>query len=272
MSRWIRLQDRENEAIARLHDCQRETNVTPAVRPRRDGAELPAAGERRIRVMRRETEFDHRNGPRGGFPAAPSAATTEAFRGVATLMVSLYLLGLLLSVAANSRSGASALVRTIHDRLFSPWMVPAWLDLGFDYHFTHGIPDDAHHVIEGQPWGAAGPPQRLPPVGSRGERAARWRRLARTIARGEADPDREGVLPEGMAAGLFSLAGADDIALRVVRMVPADFLSAGTEPVRDVAFAARLRRVAGRVQLIRDTPAEELAPLLPGTAAAPPQP
>ena len=230
--------------------------------------------------MRRERPgVERRTTPGGGVggdsTGQPATAATGSCRGAVTMAVSFYLVGLVLSVAANSGSGSSALVRTVHDRLFSPWMVPAWLDLGFDYRLTYGIPDDAEHLFEVRPWGESGAPRRLPALGVGGERAARWRRLARAVARGEADPDQEGVLPEGLATGLFSLVGSDDVSLRVVRMLPPDRLATGTGPVRDEAFACRLRRVAGRVQLIRDTPAEELAPLLHGSDSidrGPPRP
>jgi len=203
-------------------------------------------------------------GTRGADPSAPPS---DAVRGTVTLAVSILLLGVALSVAANSGSGSSALVATVHDRLFSPWLVPAWLDLGFDYRLTYGLPDDADHFVEVVPWGAGTAPRRLPAPDVTGERAARWRRLARAIAEGEADPDREGLLPEGLSAGLFRLAGADDVALRVVRSLPPERTAAGTAPRRDEVVVLRLRRVGGAVQLIRDTPREELAPLLPAATA-----
>lgn len=202
--------------------------------------------------------------------SAPSAIPSEAVRGAVTLAVSIFLIGVALSVAANSGSGSSALVGTVHDRLFSPWLVPAWLDLGFDYRLTYGLPDDADHFIEVAPWGAGTAPRRLPAPGVTGERAARWRRLARAIAEGEADPEREGLLPEGLAAGLFRLAGADDVELRVVRTLPPERTAAGTAARRDEVVVLRLRRVGGAVQLIRDTPLEELAPLVPAARAGEP--
>ncbi|NBV47306.1 MAG: hypothetical protein EBR86_17135, partial [Planctomycetia bacterium] len=103
-----------------------------------------------------------------------------------------------------------------------------------------------------------------------GERAARWRRLARAIAEGEADPEREGLLPEGLAAGLFRLTGADDVALHVVRNLSPERTAAGTAARRDEVVVLRLRRVGGAVQLIRDTPVEELAPLLPAASTGEP--
>ncbi|MCS5678924.1 MAG: hypothetical protein NZ603_03410, partial [Acidimicrobiales bacterium] len=84
----------------------------------------------------------------------------------------------------NSVSGSSALVRTLKGRLFSPWLAPAWLDLGFDHPLTYGRPEDADHLIDIRvSGGAAGPAETLRLPGTRqGERAARWRRLARRTA------------------------------------------------------------------------------------------
>ena len=65
--------------------------------------------------------------PTGDGLAGPAAPPTEITRGVVTILLALYLVGLLLCVAGNSASGSSALVRTIKTRLFSPWMVPLWL-------------------------------------------------------------------------------------------------------------------------------------------------
>lgn len=199
--------------------------------------------------------------------AGRRAPPSESVRGAITLAVSIYIVGLLLTVAAHSGSGTSALVGTVHDTLFAPWMVPAWLDLGFAYRLTFGLPDDADHRLEVRPWDSSRVLVSLPEPPVWGERAARWRRLARAIAESEADADREGLLTGGAARGLFAVAGADDLMLRVVRTVPPDRDAAATEPRREDVWSGRLRRVAGRVQVIRDTPREELAPLV-----APPVP
>ncbi len=58
-----------------------------------------------------------------------------------------YLIGLALTVAVNTGSGSSTLLRTLKTRLFSPWLVPLWLDLGFDHRLTYGQPDDADHTL-----------------------------------------------------------------------------------------------------------------------------
>jgi hypothetical protein len=148
--------------------------------------------------------------------ATPSAAESrfpEPLRGVVTVALAVYLVGLGLSVAGNSGSGASALVRTIKGRLFSPWLVPVWLDLGFDQRLTHGAPDDADHILEVVAYGPAeGAPLRFPGAVS-GERARRWRRLARALAR----PDGADELVAAVGRGAFDDLGADDVTVRVLR-------------------------------------------------------
>jgi hypothetical protein len=152
------------------------------------------------------------------------AQNKNAVRGVVTVALAVYLLGLLLTVMANSASGSSSLVRTLVNRLFAPWMAPAWLDLGFDYRLTHGGPADGVVPAEGTgpadgtaeleigPWG--GPPAavRRFPGQLRGERAERWRRLARAVAAAD-DADREGLLATAAARGMFATVGAQDLAV-----------------------------------------------------------
>jgi len=201
---------------------------------------------------------------------------TETVRAAVTVALALYLLGLVLCVMGNSGSGTSALVRTIKSRLFAPWMTPPWLDLGYDTRLTHGLPDDSDHRFEvrrydGQP---VVKPLLLPADGMRGERAARWRRLARAAVLAEQDPDREGLLPTAVGAALFSTLGSDDAAVRVLRQVPpsradalADTKHQGDSPPRfEQAYAARVRRVGGAddrdVQLIKQEAKAEVAPVL----------
>lgn len=199
----------------------------------------------------------------------PSVAPpTEALRAVVTVLLALYFIGLALAVIGNSASGSSALVRTIKSRLFSPWMTPPWLDVGHDTKLTHGLPDDADHRIEVRPQGgrAAGKPLVLPAADARGERGRRWRRLARAAVIAELDPDREAALPAAVAAALFDDAGSEDLELRIVREVRPDRAAvAGGEaapPRFEQAYAARVRRVGGQLQLIPSVPSEELAPLI----------
>jgi hypothetical protein len=189
-------------------------------------------------------------------------------RAAVTVILGLYLVGLALAVAGNSASGSSALVRTIHRRLFSPWMTPPWLDLGYDTKLTYGLPDDADHRIEVRRQGspATARPLVLPAGGMWGERARRWRRLARAAVIAEQDPDREALLPAAIGAGLFDDVGGEDLALRILRDVRpdrAEVAAAGETPPRsEQAYAARVRRVDGELQLIKNEPQEELAPVI----------
>ena len=216
--------------------------------------------------------------PTGDGLAGPAAPPTEITRGVVTILLALYLVGLLLCVAGNSASGSSALVRTIKTRLFSPWMVPLWLDLAYDTRLTYGTPDDADHFLELRPWNApasaTGATLRLPASGVRGERAARWRRLARALVVGQDDSDREGLLPAAVAEGLFASLGDEDLSLRVLRTIPPDrdVASAGGRGTVEQAYACRVRRVAGEVQLLPLPPAAEVAPLVANEAPLNPTP
>ena len=201
---------------------------------------------------------------------------TEMVRAAVTVALAFYLLGLALCVMGNSGSGTSAIVRTIKSRLFAPWMTPPWLDLGFDTRLTHGLPYDADHRFEVRRLGGppAVKPLSLPAEGMRGERAARWRRLARAAAVAEQDPDREGLLPTAVGAALFSTVEADDVTVRVLRqMAPsrADALAdtkrqGGSPPRFEQAYAARVRRVGEaddrEVQLIKQEAKAEVAPVV----------
>lgn len=183
---------------------------------------------------------------------------------VTTLALAAYLLGLVLSIAGNSGSGSSALVRTVKSRLFSPWLVPAWLDLGFDYRLTYGQPEDADHVVEVRRTGdaAAGATLRLP--GTRGgERAARWRRLARAVATSVDDPDRDGLLPTAIGLGTFDDLGSQDVGLRVLRRPLPERTGVASPPEPEEVYAARVRLVGGEIQLIKTEARGEVAPLVP---------
>jgi hypothetical protein len=196
-------------------------------------------------------------------PPAAETRFPEPLRAVVTVVLAVYFTGLTLSVAGNSGSGASALVRTIKGRLFSPWLVPAWLDLGFDHRLTHGLPDDADHVLEMVAYGpAGGGPLRFPGAVS-GERARRWRRLARALAQ----PEGADELVAAVGRGAFDDLATDDLTVRVLRHEMHD-RSAAAAPGMERAFAARVRLAGGEVQLLRVEPRGEVAPLLkrPGRA------
>ena len=221
-------------------------------------------------------------GTEGGLvPAA--GALPETLRGPATLLLGLYLVGLFLCVAGNTASGTSLLIGTIKDRLFAPWMVPLWLDLGHDTRLTYGLPEDADHHLEirlagelagelaGKPSGkGVGRPTaalRLPADGDHSERAARWRRLAAAAALAEEDAEQAGVLPAAIGAGSFAAAGDDDLEIRIVRSVPPDYASARSPRSDETALEVRVRRRDGELQLIPIPPAEEVAPLIDAAPA-----
>lgn len=194
----------------------------------------------------------------------PGRPVPDAVRAAVTVGLAALIVGLVLSTAANSGSGASPLVRTIKERLFAPWLAPAWLDLGFEHPLTYGLPEDGDHVLEirrrKEEGGAA--TTRAFPGPLRGERAARWRRLARAVATATAQENDDGPrLAAALGAGSFARLGADDVTVRILRW---------TVPERNVAppatpaeiYSARIRRVGDDLQLIKAEPEGEVAPLL----------
>jgi len=199
----------------------------------------------------------------------PPPPLSDAVRGGLTVALALYLLGLALCVVGNSGSGSSALVRTLKSKLFSPWMTPPWLDLGYDTRLTHGLAEDGDHRFEIRRLDDPAAPEAviLPGPAMHGERAARWRRLARATAVSEADPEREALLPSAVSRGAFVPWYTNDVSLRVMRHLPPDWRDV-IDGLADVtgrdeqAYAARVRLVDGDVQLITSTPREELAPLV----------
>lgn len=188
----------------------------------------------------------------------PSNRPSDAVRAGITVALGLVLLGLALAITTNSLSGSSALLGTVKSRLFSPWLVPAWLDLGWDYRLSYGLTEDADHEIELA--SRDGDAVVSLPADRGGERAARWRRLARTIAVGGLDGDG-GVVAAGVARGGFTITGTTDVEVRVIR-IPQPERDAAIEPEVEQVYTARVRRVDDDVQLIRDEPRGELAPLV----------
>jgi hypothetical protein len=182
---------------------------------------------------------------------------------VATVLLAVYLVGLGLTVMSNSGSGGSLLIGVIKGRLFSPWLVPAWLDLGFDHPITYGQQADADHRLEvrahgDETWQAG------PGANTGGPRAARWQRLLRAVVASEQEPGREGVLPAGFGTALFAACGSDDVDVRILiqprpeRQLPL----ALADPM--VAYQARLRRLSGgELQLIKTEAHREVAPVAP---------
>jgi len=200
--------------------------------------------------------------------SSPSTVPSDAVRAAVTVALGVYLVGLLLTVLGNSASGSSALVRTIKGRLFAPWLVPAWLDLGFEHHLTHGVPEDADHALEIRPTDPMRSEGvlRLPgAVG--GERAARWRRLARAIAAGGAgDP---AVLAAAVGRGAFAALDTRDVRVRVLRRPLPERNAAADDGAPRQVYAARVRLVDGELQLLPSEPRGEVAPLVRPREAAP---
>jgi hypothetical protein len=187
--------------------------------------------------------------------------------------IAVYLVGLVLTMAGNSVSGSSALVRTIKSRLFAPWMQPAWLDLGFDHPLTYGSPENADHTLEVR--SRTSDPVVMTFPGSRhGEQAARWRRLARVIAVASVDGNVAPMIA-GVGQGAFSELAAEDVTVRILRrLLPERTMTSDDDRPRQ-PYAARVRRVAGELQVIELGGAAkqaELAPVLrePNGPAPPP--
>ena len=72
----------------------------------------------------------------------------EIPRACATVFLAIYFTGLGLTVACNTSSGSSLLLSVVKGKLFSFWLVPPWLDLGFDYFLTYGQQADATRYLD----------------------------------------------------------------------------------------------------------------------------
>lgn len=191
-------------------------------------------------------------------PAKP--ALPELSRAAVTVALCCYLVGLALTMLGNTASGSSALVRTVKGRLFAPWMVPAWLDLGFDYPLVSGGAGTANHALEVSLQPPAANRAARFPESRAGAQAARWRRLARAVADAADDSDRGGPLAAAVGRGLFATLGGEDVMVRVVRTPSAD---RGAPPrAAETAYAARVRSRDGELQLLRSEPRVEVAPLV----------
>ena len=192
--------------------------------------------------------------------AAAVPALPELSRAAVTVALCCYLVGLVLTMLGNTASGSSALVRTVKGRLFAPWMVPAWLDLGFDHPLASGGAGAADHALEvGLLPPAANRASRFPELRV-GAQAARWRRLARAVADAADDADRGGPLAAAVGRGMFATLGGEDVVVRVVRTPPPE---RGAPPqAAETAYAARVRSRDGELQLLRSEPRVEVAPLV----------
>ncbi len=202
-------------------------------------------------------------------PASPEPSPpSETVCAAVTATLGIYLVGLVLSMLGNTISGGSPLVTTIKNRLFAPWMVPAWLDLGFDYRLTYGLAEDADHSIEVRPFAAPRSATVIQlPAGQTGEQARRWRRLARGVVAVADDPDRESLLPTAIATGLMTEAAGDDVLVGVMRQPLPERTGSPAAPQQ--AYAARVRLIEGEPQLIRQEPRGEVAPVVKPAAEEP---
>jgi hypothetical protein len=197
-------------------------------------------------------------------PDAADAATgvSDWLRAAVTIALGVYLVGLVLAMLGNGSSGASALVRTIKSRLYAPWLVPAWLDLGHDHHLTYGLPEDADHTLELRATGADTAAALRLPDRLTGERAARWRRLAAALAPAAAGDDQAVALTAAVAAGSFDDLATEDVVLRVLRRRLPERRALPLPTGSSVVTSARIRRVGGEIQLIKADPPGEVAPLV----------
>jgi hypothetical protein len=178
-----------------------------------------------------------------------------------SVAIGVYLVGLVLAMAGNSVSGSSALVRTIKARLFSPWMQPAWLDLGFDHPLTYGSPENADHTLEVRSRGK-NPAVVTLPGNRQGEQAARWRRLARVIAVASVDGNVPPMIA-GIGEGAFGDLGAEDVTVRILRRELPERTTQSVDDRPRQPYAARVRRVAGETQVIELGGAAKQAELAP---------
>ncbi len=190
-------------------------------------------------------------------PSAPSETVCAAV----TVALGIYLVGLVLSMLGNTVSGGSPLVTTLKSRLFAPWMVPMWLDLGFDYRLTYGLDEDTDHVIEVWPFGTPQAATRIRlPAGQTGEQPQRWRRLARAVVAAADDPDREALLPTAISLGLMDDIEHEDVFFQIMRQPLSERTGSHAPPMQ--AYAARVRLVDGEPQLIRQEPRGGVAPVV----------
>ena len=191
-----------------------------------------------------------------------------------SVALSLYFLGFVLTVACNSSSGSSTLLRTVKSNLFSPWMVPLWLDVGFDNRLTYGQIDDADQCVIVEPWENAGEAVgvRLPAAGATGVAAGRWRQLASWLEPGMVPEDVGGLLPTALAESLFDQVGSEDVRVRSLRVVMPEreefAVEDNPQPRYEQVSVARVRRVAGSVQLLPVEEQRDVAPLVTPDADA----
>lgn len=186
----------------------------------------------------------------------------EMPRAVATVILAIYLVGLTLTVVANSGSGTAVVVGVVKGRLFDPWMTPAWLDLGFDYFLTYGQPADASHCLEVRSHEEADW-RPYPEAKFIGPREVRWQRLLRAVVMSEDEPGREGLLPAALGAGFFGPTSSMDVDIRILVEPRPERQAPLAQPKSEVIYEARVRQFAdGEVQLIKAEGRREVAPVV----------
>ena len=192
----------------------------------------------------------------------------EIPRACATVFLAIYFTALGLTVACNTSSGSSLLLSVVKGKLFSFWLVPPWLDLGFDYPLAYGQQSDAAHYLELREHGKENW-IKLSGIDENHSQSIRWQRLLRSVVASEEEAGREGLLPAGFSEAAFSLCESDDIVLRIFvqlrpeRQLPLD------NPAPIVLYEARLRRLAGGdIQLIKSEHRREMAPVISGSGGA----
>ncbi len=192
----------------------------------------------------------------------------EIPRACATVFLAIYFTALGLTVACNTSSGSSLLLSVVKGKLFSFWLVPPWLDLGFDYPLAYGQQSDAAHYLELREHGKENW-IKLSGIDEDHSQSIRWQRLLRSVVASEEEAGREGLLPAGFSEAAFSLCESDDIVLRIFvqprpeRQLPLD------NPAPIVLYEARLRRLAGGdIQLIKSEHRREMAPVISGSGGA----
>jgi hypothetical protein len=192
----------------------------------------------------------------------------EIPRACATVFLAIYFTALGLTVACNTSSGSSLLLSVVKGKLFSFWLVPPWLDLGFDYPLAYGQQSDAAHYLELREHGKENW-IKLSGINENHSQSIRWQRLLRSVVASEEEAGREGLLPAGFSEAAFSLCESDDIVLRIFvqprpeRQLPLD------NPAPIVLYEARLRKLAGGdIQLIKSEHRREMAPVISGSGGA----
>lgn len=192
----------------------------------------------------------------------------EIPRACATVFLAIYFAGLGLTVACNTSSGSSLLLSVVKGKLFSFWLVPPWLDLGFDYPLAYGQQADAAHYLEIREHGNENW-IKLSGIDGNQSQSIRWQRLLRSVIASEEEAGREGLLPAGFSEAAFTLCQCDDIDLRILVQPRPERQLPLYNPAPIVLYEARLRKLAGGdIQLIKSEHRREMAPVISGGGGA----